>query len=206
MPVFIECIECHRKLRVRTELLGKHVRCPSCRTRFLATAAEATAAPPAEGGLTHAEAAASTESSEVAVPPPKPEGADESSGPTVRRPRPDLPPDTMNPVPPEAVTVHPHPPPPPPKSSRALEPAGPTAETPWEKVGLVVALILLSAVLIGLVGAWWVHAGVRASEAKAGAAQRAEATPGSAHPRPAAVGRLRPWISLSSPVCSESSA
>jgi hypothetical protein len=39
-------------------------------------------------------------------------------------------------------------------------------ETPWAKVGLVLGLILLAAVLIGLLGAWWVSAGMHAARGK----------------------------------------
>ena len=208
MPVYIECSSCHRKLRVRTELLGKSVRCPNCRAKFLATATEGPSAPPGEGGLTSAEAAVSTESAEAALAPPQPpEGAEESSGPTVRRPRLDVPPEMMVPLPPtEAIRVRPPALAAPPKSSATL--AAVPAETPWEKVGLVVGLILLGVVLLGLAGAWWVHAGVRASAARP--ARRAlllvisrTPAPGRAQPCPAVAIRFRP---CPSPARSGSSA
>src|SRR5947208_3128743 len=46
MPETVKCPDCDRTLRVPDDLLGKFVRCPSCKATFTATLG--TAAPPGE--------------------------------------------------------------------------------------------------------------------------------------------------------------
>jgi hypothetical protein len=36
MPVILQCIKCKRKLRVLDRLIGKLIRCPACKTKFVA--------------------------------------------------------------------------------------------------------------------------------------------------------------------------
>ena len=42
MPVFIQCSQCGRKLRVQDDLVGKPVKCPACNVKFLARAIQAS--------------------------------------------------------------------------------------------------------------------------------------------------------------------
>jgi hypothetical protein len=169
MPVFIECSSCHRKLRVRNELVGRSVRCPNCKTKFLAAQVEELSAPSGEGGPPTAVGSSTAESHEAVLPPAAPVAAKEdSSGPTLRRPMEASPPATMPtaaPVlPPEAITVRPPAPAERPGPPAVAPPGGAgVSETPWAKVSLVLGLILLGVVLIGLLGAWWVSAGMSAA-------------------------------------------
>jgi hypothetical protein len=55
MPILIDCSNCHRKLRVNDNLLGKLIKCPNCRAKFPAIQT---------GGLSAAPAAA-TDAAEV---------------------------------------------------------------------------------------------------------------------------------------------
>ena len=181
MAVFIECSSCHRKLRVRSELVGKSVRCPNCKTKFLAAQVEGLSAPSGEGGPATAEGGSTVESHEAVIPPDAPTaGKEDSSGPTVRRPV-AAPPATMPtsiPVPPEAITAHPPEPaaaPRPPAIAR--EGGARVPETPWAQVSLVLGLVLLTVVLIGLLGAWWVSAGMHAARDRRGAPARVGVLP-----------------------------
>lgn len=161
MPVYIECSSCHRKLRVRTDLLGKSVRCPNCRAKFLA-------APVDEGAPSTVETGAPAEGvSAVLATSPAVEDEDSSSGPTVRRPVPALPPETTPSadIPQEAIVASP-----PTRRAQREPTANPpaettgTRETPWRQVSLVLGLVLLGLVLLGLLGALWITAGMPATK------------------------------------------
>jgi hypothetical protein len=214
MAVYIQCSSCNRKLRVRTELLGKVVRCPSCRAKF-------TASPSAgEGGEGTAEAgsaAAGPESglSSVQIVEEAPE---DSADPTVRRPIPVPPADPSAPPRPphEAITTRPSQEVEGPRLAPDKEtaPEGtksgqPPFETPWARVGLVLGLIGLAALLLGLAGAWWVNAGIRAAHGKRAQAEGSVPAGGplaeSAHPG-ADTTRFRPRSSARSPGRSRSRA
>jgi hypothetical protein len=173
MPIFIQCGFCGRKLRVRTDLVGKSVRCPRCLQRFVAAAAEGQSAPSGEEGPPADEAGAAGEGPEAVLPPPQTaeEGAGLSSDPTVRRPAAGLASEAGPPlVPAVAITVRPPPerlggvPPEAAGTAGAAEGEAAPYETPAAKVFLVLGLILLVVVLLGLAGAWWVNAGIRAAQ------------------------------------------
>src|SRR5438105_13495643 len=53
MPENVKCADCDRTLRVPDDLLGKLVRCPSCKVTFTATVGEAP--PPDEPQITEEE-------------------------------------------------------------------------------------------------------------------------------------------------------
>jgi predicted Zn finger-like uncharacterized protein len=47
MPIVIRCPECQRRLRVPDDLLGKAVKCPTCKATFQAAAEDEAGSPPA---------------------------------------------------------------------------------------------------------------------------------------------------------------
>lgn len=49
MPIVANCTGCGKSLKVRDELIGKSIKCPSCGTSFKVTSSKATAAQPAPG-------------------------------------------------------------------------------------------------------------------------------------------------------------
>jgi hypothetical protein len=218
MPVYIQCSSCNRKLRVRPEFFGKTVRCPGCGARFIADPAESQAPPSGAAGGT-----AEADEPESVLPTSQPEKPDESSDPTVRRPIPPSPaegPAAAAPSARQAITARP--------PQEAGEPRADAAggrspgdtppdphgfETPWARVGLVLGLILLAVVLLGLAGALWVNAGIRAAQRKQADAVRPRpalavvglppGSPGS-QPGAAGTGRFRPRSSARSPLRSRS--
>ncbi len=193
MPVFIECSACHRKLRVRTELLGKSVRCPNCRAKFVATKVEGSApqtSTPAEGP------------SAVLTPSLAVESEANSSGPTVRRQVTDLPPETTTPEHPPRQAIVAGPPSRPAKPEPALGPqqiSPSSRETPWSMVSLVLGLILLGLIVLGLLMAWWINGGIQMAKSKQ--ASHMIVGPGAAQCRP---GHSRCQFSLKSNFCTVS--
>jgi hypothetical protein len=79
----IQCPACHRQLRIRTELLGKHIRCPGCQTKFVAQRLEGAAVQPDGGAPT-----------EVSHPESAPSVTGLSAMPTSKSP---APPDLLTP-------------------------------------------------------------------------------------------------------------
>ncbi len=218
MPVYIQCTGCNRKLRVRTELLGKAVRCPGCQARFTAAAAE-NQAPPSGGVGAAAEASSALDGPESVLPSAQDQAVDESSGPTLRRPISPAP-AVAAPSARQAITARPPQEVGEPRAPAVDEKAPAAAlgeagfETPWSRVELVVALILLGVVALGLFGALWVNAGIRAAQSKRAEAGHfrpalaAEIQPGRAAPQAGAAGTgcFRPRCSACSPHTSRSSA
>lgn len=80
MSELIQCPVCKRQLRIRAELLGKHIRCPGCQTKFIAQRLEAAAAMQPDGGAP----------TEVTHPEPAPSVTGLSALPTSRSPAPPL--------------------------------------------------------------------------------------------------------------------
>ena len=198
MPVYIECTSCHRKLRVRTELIGKNVRCPNCRAKFIAAPLEGAAPSSVETSMPAEGASA------ILTPSPAVEGEDSSSGPTVRRPVPELSPETATPAGPPREGIVANPPSIPAEPKPTPSPSAACSgrqETPWSKLSLVVGVVLLSLVLLGLLGAWWIDAGMQAAKGKHASGR--SAGPGTAWWRP---GPRSSQFSLKSNFCTVSLA
>ncbi|MCI0463127.1 MAG: hypothetical protein L0Z62_39780 [Gemmataceae bacterium] len=181
MPVYIECSSCHRKLRVRTDLVGKHIRCPSCQAKFLAQPAPEQAPASEDPGSAPAESGPTS-----TLPSPAPPA--EEDAPTVRRPA--SVPDAhdlaaaLAPGPPVPVPDAPADQSPPPR-----QPATPVPpEMPARQVFLVLGLVLVGVVVLALIGAWWVTAGIQSVRGK-----RAETAPRTALVQaPAGEGKVTP--------------
>jgi hypothetical protein len=159
MPILIQCSNCHRKLRVQDQLVGKAVKCPNCHTKFLAKAIEdgpAPAAPTAELTPTPvvpivAEVAAPTvKTLELSQPTPK------TAPPT---PTPRTAERIVTTAPVEKPAAAPAPPPTPP-------PPPPFPTPPW-RVFVVLGVLLLLTATVSLGLSWLVTSAInRASETR----------------------------------------
>jgi hypothetical protein len=76
MPVILHCIKCKRKLRVLDRLMGRLIRCPACKTKFVAAASGTSAVAPASGRT--APASGSGRAAPKSAPPSRPLAAPRS--------------------------------------------------------------------------------------------------------------------------------
>ncbi|HYT95441.1 MAG TPA: hypothetical protein VEL76_42370 [Gemmataceae bacterium] len=162
MPVFIQCDACGRRLRVRTDLVGKSVRCPGCKAKFLAQAIAEQTAPVEEE--TAATAAGTEEMPPLPVSANRAEDTTEAVSPPTRRRRVETTDQTApERAPDDEATVEMGP-------ASSQEPAPERAEEPYESpprpVFVVLGLVLLLTAVLGLIGAWCISATVKDTVAK----------------------------------------
>ncbi len=165
MPVYIACSSCGRKLRVRTDLAGRTIRCPGCQARFIAQPIEGGETPSGTDSVSaEADAGPTTPQPGSGTQPP----ATDDDAPTARRaveaPVPEVLARAVTAAPAQPRVAVPQPEPVP-EEPVEKAPSAPPIPTPFEmpapRVFLVLGLVLLLGVLLGLAGAWWVSAGMR---------------------------------------------